>query len=264
MRLLPRRPSRMLAAAPAVDPGVLLGLGCIIVLIGVGALGSAAPGSYFDPASLLIVVGGTVGATLTQCSMRDLRFTLSSLGSGFSAPASAIERANAMIRLAADARKEGALVLESHAERTRDRFLRLGLEMTADGTRPEELRRVLENEMRCSEEQESRAVVVLETMGTYAPAMGLIGTLLGLIQMLQLLDKPATLGPAMALALVTTLYGAMLANCLCLPLAGKLRSRMQEQALIKRITIEGMQSIAHSESAIALEQKLQSFFPQAA
>ncbi|WKZ57158.1 MAG: MotA/TolQ/ExbB proton channel family protein [Bdellovibrionota bacterium] len=245
-----------------IDPAVMLGLGCVGMLLAIGALGSAVPSSYFDPLSLLLVLGGTLGATLTQCSSRDLLFTWRSLQQGFALPSSPVERANAMLRLAADTRRSGVLVLEQHSQAVRDRFLRLGLELTADGTKAEEIGRVLENELRCSEEQDSRAVTVLETMGTYAPAMGLIGTLLGLIQMLQLLDKPTQLGPAMGLALVTTLYGAMLANCVCLPLAGKLRSRMKEQALIKRITIEGMQSIARNENALALEQKLQSFFPK--
>jgi chemotaxis protein MotA len=98
-------------------------------------------------------------------------------------------------------------------------------------------------------------------MGTFAPAMGMIGTLIGLVQMLQSMDDPGTIGPAMAVALLTTFYGALLANIVCLPIAGKLRTRSKEETLAKEMTIQGVISLSKGENPRVLEQKLLAFLP---
>jgi chemotaxis protein MotA len=155
-------------------------------------------------------------------------------------------------------------MLESEAAATPDSFLRLGLEVTVDGQKPEDVKRILQNEMRVANERSWRSVQVWETMGNFAPAMGLIGTLIGLIQMLGALQDAATVGPAMSLALVATLYGAVSANLLFFPIAGKLRHAAHEKSQIKEVTLEALISIASSESPVMLEQRLQSFTSLAA
>ena len=154
-------------------------------------------------------------------------------------------------------------MLEHEATAADDQFLKFAVEMTADGQTPDEVRRILETEMRISNDRAFRSVHVFETMGNYAPALGLIGTVIGLIEMLKVLDNPASIGPAMATALVTTFYGAVLANLVFLPIAGKLRNRSEEEAVVKAITVEGIISVGNEENPMLLEQRLQSFLPAA-
>jgi chemotaxis protein MotA len=139
----------------------------------------------------------------------------------------------------------------------------MGLEISADGQPAEDIKRILETELITSNERAGRVVQVFQTLGQFAPAMGLIGTLVGLIQMLAVLDKPGSIGPAMSIALLTTLYGAVLANLVFIPIAGKLRNRCAEEALVKALTIEGVLSLGRQESAIVVEQRLRSYLPLA-
>jgi chemotaxis protein MotA len=169
-----------------------------------------------------------------------------------------------LITLSRRVKEQGVLILEDESAMVMDPFLRLGLELTVDGQSPDEIRRILKNEMRTSNDQAWRSVQVWETMGNFAPAMGLIGTLIGLIHMLSSLQDAAAVGPAMSLALVATLYGSVAANLLFFPMAGKLRIVAQERELAKDITLEGLISVARSESPLLLEQRLQSFISVAA
>ncbi len=247
-----------------IDRTVLLGTGAAFLLI---ALAIAIGGEilrFFDPLSLMIVLGGAFGATLTNFSFHDLGYAWQAFRSVFFTKIFyPIERMNYLIELAQAVKKNGLLVLDQEAGRVEDPFLRLALQITVDGQSNEDVKRILENEMRTSHEKAYRAVQVFETMATYAPAMGLIGTLIGLIQMMGTLNDPDKVGPAMALALVATLYGAMLSNLVFLPVAGKLKNRAEEALLVKNITLEGVLSLAKQENALILEQKLLSFLPLA-
>jgi chemotaxis protein MotA len=164
-----------------------------------------------------------------------------------------------LLELSRRVKERGVLILEQESSRTADPFLRLGLDLTVDGQNPEEIARILQREMRTSNDQAWRSVQVWETMGNFAPAMGLIGTLIGLIHMLGSLQDASTVGPAMSLALVATLYGSVAANLFFFPMAGKLRVVGQEREFSKEITLEGLLSVARSESPLMLEQRLQSF-----
>jgi chemotaxis protein MotA len=139
----------------------------------------------------------------------------------------------------------------------------LGLELTVDGQSAEEISRILQREMRTSNDQAWRSVQVWETMGNFAPAMGLIGTLIGLIHMLGSLQDASAVGPAMSLALVATLYGSVAANLFFFPMSGKLRVVAQEREFSKDITLEGLTSVARLENPMMLEQRLQSFVTNA-
>lgn len=245
-----------------LDRGVVGGIGLALLFVVVGiALGGNAQ-SFFNPASLLIVFGGTFGATLANFSKGDLSRTWLTLQQTLlERESEPQERIGYFVSLAQQVRQDGPLLLEQAAHSAPDSFLRKGLELAADGSSPNDLRRILEIESRIYAEKAGRAVQVFETMGAYAPAMGLIGTLIGLIQMLGALQNPATVGTSMAEALVTTLYGAVLSNLFFLPLAGKLRNRTEEDFLVKSLTIEGLVSILNRENPLVVEQRLQSFLP---
>jgi len=237
--------------------GIGMSTGLVILGIALGGEGFR----FFDLPSLAIVVGGTVGATLLNYSTKDLSGALRDLaevsreGSG-----SSIGRMRYLVDLCHAVRTQGRLqVLEAEGTRVQDTFLKFALEMAEDGQSPDEVRRILETEMRVASGRAARSVQVFETMGAYSPALGLIGTVIGLIQMLGSLSNPAAVGPAMATALVTTFYGAVASNLFLLPVAGKLRNRAEEQHLTKALTVEGMISVIREENPMLLEQRLQSF-----
>jgi chemotaxis protein MotA len=262
-RLMPRR------AAPretqALNGSIIAGLAVGISLIVFGAFSGGKPLGFFNLEGLLLVVGGTFASTLVQFSVTDLRMSLSALRSTFFAETSTPqERIEYLMSLSQQVKEGGILILEEQAADANDDFLRLGLTLVVDGHNNEEARRILTTEMRTSTDQAWRSVQVWETMGNFAPAMGLIGTLIGLIQMLGALQDPTTVGPAMSMALVATLYGSIAANLVFFPIAGKLRLLAQEREQSKHITLEGLMSIALRENPMILEQRLRGFASLAA
>lgn len=245
-----------------LDKGVLYGTGLSVLLIGAGILLSGGGLYFIDPAAFAVVLGGTIGATMVQFSGADLSHALRACKQVLvSSHSGALARISTFVEYSQAVKRNGALVLESEAQRSTDPFLRKSLELAVDGQSESDIRRILETELKAAQERSVRAVNVLETMGAYAPALGLIGTLIGLIQMLGALDNPAAIGPAMSQALVTTFYGAILSNLVLLPLAGKMRGRAEEDALVRLITVEGAVSLSKLESSIVMEQRLQSFLP---
>ncbi len=247
-----------------IDRGVASGLIICSVLLLAGVVFGGAFLNFVSPMSVLIVVGGTLGATLVNFSLYDLKHAWTAFCDILlTKEYHPQERISYLVRLAALVRKNGLLVLEDEASQTSDRFLSMALRLAVDAQNSPDIRSILETEQRASVEKASHAINVFEAMAAYAPAMGLIGTLIGLINMLGKLEDPATVGPAMAMALVTTFYGAVLANMLFLPVAGKLRNRSEEEAIVKAITIEGVLSLGKQENAVVVEQKLQGFLPLA-
>lgn len=252
----------------SVDRGFFTGLGiCALLLL--GGVGIGAQNGHLFPTliSFLVVLGGTCAASGIQFSIQDLIFAYGMLKQSCYLIQHDVEgRIRYLMNLSHQVRSDGILVLEREAGFTRDPFLALALSMTADARSNEEVRRNLELEMSSSSNRLIRAVQVFETMGQFAPAMGLIGTLLGLMRMMGSLEDPAAIGPAMALALVTTLFGAILSNLFFLPLAGKLRIRLEEEMRLKQVTLEGVVSLGNHENPLILEQKLQAFMatPEAA
>ncbi|NLF25095.1 MAG: motility protein A [Deltaproteobacteria bacterium] len=248
-----------------LDRGVISGLGLALGFLVLTLVAGGSGMNFVSPISALLVLGGTFGATLVNYSFRDLSHAWSAFKEMlFVRTYNPMERIDYLVWLAHAVRREGLLVLEGEANSTQDGFLRNALNLTVDAQDPLEIKRLLETEIHASYDRSSRAVQVFETLGTYAPAFGLIGTLIGLIQMLSALEDPATVGPAMGLALVTTFYGALLANLLFLPIAGKLRNRCEAEALVRAITVEGVLGLGKQENPIVVEQRLQSFLPIAA
>ena len=151
------------------------------------------------------------------------------------------------------------LLLTGEIEKVDDPFLQRGLEMVVDGTEPETIRGVMETELSYLMERHKNGANIFNTLGTYAPAFGMIGTLIGLIAMLQKLDDPSNIGQGMAVALVTTFYGALGANMVFLPISGKLKNRSAEETVLKEMIIEGVLAIQLGEHPNNIKRKLLNF-----
>ncbi|MBW1980206.1 MAG: MotA/TolQ/ExbB proton channel family protein [Deltaproteobacteria bacterium] len=217
-------------------------------------------GLFVNVPSLMIVAGGTLGATLINYPLKEVFKVVKVVRNAFFAkqfsPAEAIAN---FVTLAGQARREGILALEPAIKDMDDEFARTGLQLAMDGMEPESIQAILETELEYIQERHKLGAEIFTTMGTFAPALGMIGTLIGLVQMLQTMDDPSTIGPAMAVALLTTFYGAIMANIIFNPIAGKLRTRSTEEVLAKELTIEGVMCIAKGENPRILEQRLKAF-----
>lgn len=246
-----------------LDLSALFGVFIAVGLIVVGVLSSGgALRQYLDFESLGLVLGGTIGAGLIHFSTHDLLLAVRDVRRTFTYRANdPVQRVFHLVRIAGAVRVDGNLVLERESRKVQDPFFKFALELAVDAEEIGDIQRLLEIEMYASNERGLRSIGVLQSMGGCAPAMGLIGTLIGLIQMLGSLSNAATVGPAMSLALVATLYGAVFSNIVFLPLAGKLKTRMESEAHLKQVTLEGILCITRQESPVAVEQRLRSFLP---
>ncbi len=215
---------------------------------------------FIDPPSLMIVAGGTVGATLVHYPFKEVMRAVSvakkTLFIKEQPPGEIIAQ---LIEFSGKARKEGILSLQSVMSQVEDPFFLKGLQMAVDGQEPETLREMLDKELEYIMERHESGADIFTTMAAYAPAMGMIGTLIGLVQMLQTMDDPASIGPAMAVALLTTFYGAVAANIVFTPMSGKLKHRSANELLGKTLIAEGMNSILAGENPRVMEQRLHAF-----
>lgn len=203
-----------------MDIATILGLilGIFFTIFGILLSGDLI--SYIHIPSIVITLGGTVAATLLSYPLKSFINLWKVMQKAFiHKDVSANEIIEEIIILANIARKEGLLSLEEYGEKIDDDFLKKGIMLIVDGTDPELVRNILETELNFLEERHGQGQGILESMGSYAPAFGMIGTLIGLINMLQQMDDPRAIGPNMSVALVTTFYGSVLANVLFLPLA---------------------------------------------
>ena len=236
--------------------GLVAGFGLVISAILMG--GSA--GVFWNVPSVLITIGGMISATLLNFPLRDVVTVMGSVRNAFlhkeRSPEELIEK---LVNFATIARREGILALEAHASETDDEFLRKSIQLAIDGTAPELIKDILSTELAFMEDRHAMGQSILIAMGTYAPAYGMIGTLIGLIQMLTTLDDPSKIGAGMAVAMITTLYGSLVANAFCLPAAGKLKVRTSNELLAKELIIEGILSIQSGDNPRIVEQKLKAF-----
>jgi len=217
---------------------------------------------FISAPSMMIVVGGTIGTTMINYPLKQVIGVLSVVKNAiFAKSLSSEELISQFLEFAGKARKEGILSLEGDIKDVDDEFLQKGIQLSIDGLEPRAINDLLETEVDFIRDRHQLGAEVFTTMGTYAPAMGMIGTLIGLVQMLQGMDDPSTIGPAMAVALLTTFYGSVMANIVCMPIAGKLRVRSKEEMLIKELTIQGIICLANGDNPRSLEQKLHAFLP---
>ena len=210
-----------------------------------------------QPTAAVIVLGGTLGAVLVQFPLSAVRLALAALRDAFRASQiNARGRMEQIVRLAMQARRQGLVSLDPELKKIEDPFFRKALMLAIDGIHVRELREIMELEMIRLEEEEERPARVWEAAGGFAPTVGILGAVLGLIQVMERLDNIGEVGRGIAVAFVATLYGVGLANLLFLPLAGKLRLRAREAQLLRETTLEGVVSIVEGTSPRALREKL--------
>ncbi len=234
--------------------GIIGGLGLILASMASG--GSLA--SFFNVPGLMIVVGGTCAAVLINESLQQV---LGALKVGMQAflvrRMSGEETIQKVLELAGKARKEGLVSLEN--EKIDDACLAHGVQLGVDGLSPDTIEAILRAELSALKQRHQRGQTIFRFMGSTAPAMGMVGTLVGLVQMLKELDDPSAIGPAMAIALLTTLYGAVIAFVICNPIASKLEHRTAEEVAQKQLAIVGVESILKGENSMVIQSKLEAF-----
>ncbi|MBD2848482.1 flagellar motor protein [Paenibacillus sp. IB182496] len=212
--------------------------------------------------ALLIVFGGTFAAVTVSFPWTKLRGIPDALRFAFRLetrhPAELVDQ---LVEMATVARREGVLALERQALDHPDPFLRSGLLMVVDGTDPELTRQIMELEMDAAEQHRQQQAAIFEAAGGYAPTMGIIGTVMGLIHVLGNLEDPGALGPSIAVAFTATLYGVASANILYLPLAMKIKSRQEEQALVLEMLVEGVLAVQAGHNPQLIRKKLSSYLP---
>ena len=220
--------------------------------------------AFFDVPSILITFGGSFSCILASYTLPNFLAGLKSFTLIFNMSAMNVpDVIKKIIELSNVARKEGLLSLEEAASDIDDQFLKKGILLIVDGTDPELVRAIMETELVSVEGRHKDKIGFWENLGAMGPAWGMIGTLIGLINMLKALDDPSSIGPAMAVALVTTLYGSLLANWICAPVASKLKSKNADEMMVKEIEIEGLLSIQAGENPRVIEEKLKSFLAPA-
>ena len=244
-----------------MDIATLVGIfGAASVIVGAVFLGGDIV-VFVNIPSIVVVIGGTVAVTLTRVTLKQF---LGSFKVGLKAflhkssnPETVIEEA---VELAKIARKEGMLALEN--KEINHPFLKKGIDLCIDGNAPEVVQDMLAKDINLTIERHEIGVQMFKGVGEAAPAMGMIGTLIGLVQMLSNMDDPRAIGPAMAVALLTTLYGAVIANAFALPIAEKLKLISKEERLNKHLVLESISSIQAGVNPRVLEQLLLNFLPE--
>lgn len=238
-----------------------IGLAVVGLLVGATMEGSQV-GSFLDPPAILIVFGGTLGATLASTSMESIKRIPSLYKRAMSAEQHDMSgRVDLLVSLAEKARREGLLALESGVADLDDEFTRKGLQLVVDGTEPEVILQVLENEIDGASGRAAADRAIFEKAGGFAPTMGILGTVLGLVHVLQNLDQPATLGPAISGAFIATLYGVASANVVFLPVASKLHHIADAETSLRELTIEGLLAIQAGDNPRVVADKLEAFVP---
>jgi len=249
----------------SIDYATLVGVAGSFAMIGVAMVLGGRATSFINLPGLLIVLGGTFLVTTISFTLQEVvraqRVMLRAVAYHAEKPSQA---ALLVIELAELARRKGPLMLQGRTdERTHNRILHRALNMVIDGLPADEVERILISEAKETTQRHLRSAGVLRRAGEVAPAMGLIGTLVGLVQMLGSLDDPSTIGPAMAVALLTTFYGAVLANMVFNPLASKLERNSQAEGIINQIYAIGVMSISRQENPRRLQSILNTILPPA-
>ena len=244
--------------------GLLLGV--VMVVFGIVSSGGvAAIGNFVDVPSVIITIGGSLSSVLACNKMPDFINGLKGITLSIKEPpiGSAAETIANIINLSNISRKEGILALEEAASGIEDEFLKKGIMLVVDGTDPDLVRAILETDLSCLEDRHKKVADMWDKWGEMGPAWGMIGTLVGLVNMLKNLTDSSTIGPNMAVALLTTLYGSLIANWLTGPTATKLKVDTQLEVMMKNITVEGLLSIQAGENPRVIEEKLKSFLSPA-
>ena len=217
-------------------------------------------GALLSPTAFMIVFGGTIGATICSFSAAELltvpklvRVTL------FQRLQNELQLIEQLVGLSDKVRREGLLYLENELHNVEDEFMRKGIQLVVDGTDPELVRQIMETELYAVQERHSTGASIFDTAGGYAPTMGIIGTVMGLVHVLGSLSSPESLGPSIALAFIATLYGVGSANILWLPLGSKLKNLSKKEVMLREIMLEGIMSIQAGYNPVLIRERLTAF-----
>ena len=249
-----------------MDLASLIGLVLGVVMIAFGIIssgGTSAFGNFADLPSVIITIGGSLASTLTSNKLPDFINGLKSITLAVKEPTigNPADVISNIINLSNISRKEGLLALEEATHDMDDEFLKKGINLVVDGTDPDLVRGILETDLINLESRHKKVISFWEKWAEMGPAWGMIGTLIGLINMLVKLDDASSIGPNMSVALVTTLYGSIIANWLASPTATKLGVNNELEIMMTEITVEGLLSIQAGENPRVIEEKLKSFLP---
>lgn len=238
-----------------------LGIGAFFVILGIviaGGMGGLF--SFINIPSVLITVGGSFGAIMVANSLTKILGLVKITMNAIKTKSMETGRIISMIvTFSEKARREGLLALEDDLDELEDEFLRKGIQLVVDGTDPEIIRNIMETELNNMISRHQDGIKIFEDWGAFAPAFGMIGTLIGLILMLSNIEDKSAIGPGMSTALITTLYGAFLANLVFLPIAAKLTYVDKQEVLLREIMIEGTLSIQSGDNPRIVKEKLVSF-----
>jgi chemotaxis protein MotA len=241
--------------------GILVAGGLVVSSIVLGGSGTW----FINYPSLMIVLGGTMGATLINYPLADVisvfKVTKHAFRHRTPNPLTLIP---IIVDFAKKARKDGILAFDAQIDKIQDPFLSRGMQMAVDGLESEAIDEVLSTEILWLEERHRLGADIYTTMGTFAPAVGIMGTIIGLVQMLMQMQDPSAIGAPMAVALLTTFYGTVLANLLFLPIAGKLRVRSKQELLTKQMVLQGILSIQAGDNHRIVAEKLKAFLSNSA
>ncbi|TCT19896.1 chemotaxis protein MotA [Melghiribacillus thermohalophilus] len=236
-------------------------IGSTMILVGIYANGGWGGAVLFiQLSSIIIVLGGLTAALLINFNLDEVKLLGRVFKEAFRKNDHNLrDLIHLFIRLSETARREGLLALENVVEEVDDPFIKKGVLLAVDGIEPEVINDIMNAEITAMEERHQRGRAILEKAGQYAPAWGMIGTLIGLVLMLNNLTQPETLGPSMAVALLTTFYGTVLANLVFLPMASKLENKTEQEVFMKQIVIEGIIGVQSGQNPKILEEKLSAF-----
>ena len=247
-----------------MDPATLIGIGLAMgaILVTMILEGSSPMAIILIP-PLILVFGGTFGAAIGGSAMTDVKKIGGWFKLALSSPAvpPVSDRIQTLVSLAEKARKEGLLALEAEVKKIDDPFLKRGLQMSIDGTDPEDLRAILEGEISAMKAENKVAAKFFNAMGGYAPTIGIIGTVIGLIHVMENLSDPESIGPLIASAFVATLWGVLSANVFWLPMGAKINRTTDLQAASMELLVEGIAEIQAGTSPRTVRQKLSSLVP---
>ena len=251
---------RFTKAGETMDLGTIIGLIAGVAVVAYGMFSGGDISSYIDVPSMIITMGGGICANMMGFPLADSIRALKVLPLIFKEPkSSAMDTIDTLVELSQKARREGLLALESAQSELKDDFLKKAMELVVDGIESEIVKTTMQLDIDSMAVRHQNAQAYFKGLAGQFPAWGLIGTLLGLINLLKSLDDPSAIGPAMALALVTTFYGSVLANFVCSPIISKLGGNSAEEIRLREMMMEGVLSIQSGENPRLMEHKLKTF-----
>lgn len=245
-----------------MDLGTVIGIVLILVLLAGAMTMGVGVGAYIDVPSVLIVIGGSIGALMISFKPQQMKQFTKIFMIAVKPPQEDVpELIKKLVEFATKARKDGILALEGDVNAEENQFLKKGLSMAIDGSEPDTIRDLLDIEMEQTSSRHKTHADVFHQWAGLAGAMGMIGTLIGLVAMLLNMADPSAIGPSMAVALLTTMYGAMIGNIFGTPIGNILNIRNSEEALVQEMILSGIMSIQAGDAPRVLEAKLLSYLP---